>query len=155
MTGRFWSSPASLTGHHHHGETQWQHAREVYLLARLHWRRVPWEDVRRDRKTRRSFLRAAIFHDYGKGINRQAHDVAGFRWMWERDRLAAFLILRHMGRWGASAEDQVNELTAVNGLYLLNPRNMFLADLLAGCDYTSAWLGSLTKSLTPAIFENC
>jgi hypothetical protein len=139
-----------MSGRHHHGETQWQHAREVYRLARLHWRRIPWDDVRHDQKLRKSFLRAALFHDIGKAMNRQAHDVAGFRWMYPRDPLAAFLLLRHMGRWGAPPDEQVNELTAVDGLGLLTPRNCYLADLLAGCDYTSAHLQKITDDFTDA-----
>jgi hypothetical protein len=137
--GDWWDSPASLSGRHHRpGQTQLGHAVGVLRLAALHWRRVPWETTRKSRQACRSFLRAAFFHDVGKAIDRSQHEVAGCRWMRDRDPFASFLILLHMGRWGPGYRDTVRAMVDLNLLYLDAPSTRWLADLLAGCDYTDA-----------------
>lgn len=135
----FWASPASLTGQNHRpGDTQGEHARRVFALACRSWRRVPWAPIRKNRGMCRSFLRAALFHDVGKLADRETHDLAGFLWMISRDRLAAVLILRHMGRWGVAPEIQVDALMSAGCGHLLTAQTMWLCDLLASCDYFDA-----------------
>lgn len=135
--GDWWSTPASITGKHHHGETQGEHAQEVFRLAALHWRRVPDERIRKCHTIKRSFLRAARFHDVGKAIDRDEHDLAGYSWMLPRDPLAAILILTHMGRWCSPEVKDLLECPVVRN-YWSQPIFRFLAEMLQACDYTAA-----------------
>lgn len=133
----FWTSPASASGQHHHGETQLEHSQQVYELCAWHWRRVPERHIRAHHGIRRSLLRAARFHDIGKASDRQAHDIAGYNFMLRRDPLAAYLILRHMGRWGSREVADILECKPV-ARYHAVPVFRWLADLLQSCDYTAA-----------------
>jgi len=120
------------------GDTQLTHAQGVFDLACCHWRRVPWQDVRKNRALCRSFLRAAFFHDIGKAIDRENHDIAGFIWLLPKDREAAFMVLQHMGRWGASSDKKYQLLREYNAFDLANPICIYLSEIIAACDYTHA-----------------
>ncbi len=133
----FWSSPASSSGLYHHGESQEEHAREVFDLASWHWRRMPERRIRHDHGIRRSFLRAALFHDCGKALDRRNHDVAGFEWMRDRDPLAARLILLHMGRWGAREIADLMDRPA-NAYFRKLPFFSWMVQTLQACDYSAA-----------------
>lgn len=133
----FWDLPASENPDHHHGETHGEHAFEVYYLAKKHFRRHPDPTIRKNRSIRRSFLRAALFHDVGKFIDRSRHDLAGCYWMIGRDLLAAHLILRHMGRWGHPEVDGISS-TFPFSLYHYQPWAHWLFETLQACDYTAA-----------------
>lgn len=133
----FWESPASASGHHH-GETQREHADEVFRLACRHWRRVPEDKLRKCRSVCRSFLRAARFHDVGKAIDRTRHDIASYRWLLDKgDDLAAFLALMHMGRWKSRDVTRILEREPV-GRFAKHPAFLRLAEMLQSCDYTAA-----------------
>lgn len=133
----FWTSPASASGTRHHGESQIEHAEEVYALCAWHWRRVPERHIRAHHGIRRSFLRAARFHDVGKAEDRSAHDIAGYNFMLRRDPLAAYFILRHMGRWGSREVADIINCKPI-AQYHAVPVFRWLADLLQACDYTAA-----------------
>ena len=133
----FWRSPASVSGRNHHGESQLEHSQEVYELAAWHWRRVPERHIRAHHGIRRSFLRAARFHDIGKASDPRAHDIAGYNFLLRRDPLAAYFVLRHMGRWGSREVADILECKPI-ARYHAVPVFRWLADLLQACDYTAA-----------------
>lgn len=135
--GDWWHSPASASGQHHHGETQWQHAREVFALAARMWRRVPQERLRKSHTIRRSFLRAAIFHDVGKAVDPKAHDLASYAWLLPKDRLAAYFALTHMGRWQTPAVRDILECAPISRFHR-HPTLRFIGEMLQACDYFAA-----------------
>jgi len=122
-----------------------QHAIGVLALASRHWRRVPWRNVRHALNAKRSFLRAAFFHDVGKKFDRDRHDLAGAEWMAPRDPLAAYLIMGHMGRWGAPWSERQGVALRLGILEWDNQETRWLADMLAACDYTEAVCWSLHR----------
>jgi len=129
----FWQSPAL----HHHGETQIEHSQAVYELAAWHWRRVPERHVRAHHGIRRSFLRAARFHDIGKHEDRRAHEVAGFNWMIRKDSLAAYFILTHSGRWSPAEVADILNCKPISRYHEV-PVFRWLSYALQACDYTAA-----------------
>lgn len=58
--------------------------------------------------------------------------------MFPKDHLAAFFILQHMGRWGASSVDKYLLLKEHDALNIVTPVNQYLSDILSSCDYTHA-----------------
>jgi hypothetical protein len=143
VTGSWWSEPASASGlHHPPGQTSLSHALGVWRVARLAWRRIPWDDLRADWAAHRDFLTAALFHDIGKARSREAHEIEGADWCLERwpDRpLRAYLCLQHSGRWGPCYSERIAWMVEHHLLHLDNERHRWLADLLAGCDYVDAY----------------
>lgn len=81
--------------------------------------------------------RAARFHDIGKAHDRHAHDIAGYNFMLRRDPLAAYFVLRHMGRWGSREVADILECKPI-ARYHAVPVFRWLADVLCACDYTAA-----------------
>lgn len=141
----WWLSPASLTGQHHPpGQTQLSHALSVYRAARWAWRRVPWAAVRCNPRRRRSFLLAALYHDIGKHVDRDRHEMAGADMMVARDPVAAYLILHHSGRWGPSYSQRIGYMVdtwisdTVRMIDYDDERMRWLGDLLGSVDYADA-----------------
>ena len=137
--GDFWHQPASTTGKNHRpGQTQGDHAYGVFRLAVLHWRRCPWKAVRKNWKIKRSFLRAALFHDVGKKDDRYNHDVASYVWLMHHgDPLAGYFALCHMGRWGSVEVKDILNMPIICDLHAQAPFR-WLAGALQVCDYTDA-----------------
>lgn len=133
----FWTSPASTSGLYHHGESQLEHSQEVFRLCCMHWRRVPDRKIRHHHGIRRSFLRAARFHDIGKASDRHNHEIAGYNFMLRRDLLSAYLILTHSGRWSPSEVSDICNCPLISKYHSV-PAFRWLSNTLQACDYTAA-----------------
>ena len=57
--------------------------------------------------------------------------------MLRRDPLAAYFVLRHMGRWGSREVADILDCKPI-ARYHAVPVFRWLADLLQACDYTAA-----------------
>ena len=139
---RWWDGPASLTGRHHPpGQSNRSHALGTLRAARWAWRRVPWQSVRRDPRQRRAFMLAAIFHDIGKTVDRENHEIAGAQIAldtWPTQPLIAYLVLHHSGRWGPAYAPRIAWMVQHGIIEVDTPRNRWLSDLLSSCDYFDA-----------------
>lgn len=76
-------------------------------------------------------------HDVGKFWNKDMHDIHGFLFMWQKDRVAAYFILVHMGRWGDSTVKSFLSFNEVKKIHNC-PSCRFLGELLQALDYTAS-----------------